>query len=159
MRFLILTIAVFVLTGCNEGERFTKLHNLCEQSVPYHQMGQCLNYSLDESMPNWRADKHAGYVQTYIAWLNAVGERVVKGEVSEADMKFGATQLLNRMRTEAKQVQQADFGNRMAIFLSGLAIMNAGGSAYSPTPQTTTIWSPGNRPISCTESLNTISCF
>jgi hypothetical protein len=158
MKYLYLILAMLVLAGCNEGERFVKLHNICEQSVPYKQMGQCLNYSLDQSMPNWRADKHAGYVQTYIAWLDAAGERVARGEVSEAEMKLGANQLLNRMRVEANQAQQADFGNRMAIFLSGLAIMNSGGYGYSP-PQTTTIWSPGNRPISCTESLNTISCF
>lgn len=158
MRKLPILASVLLLAGCNEAQEFSQLHAMCEQTVPIYQLGQCLQFSLDTKLPNWKNDPHAGYVSTYIAWLDAAGERVVKGEASEADMKQGASQLLQRMRSEATQGNQVDTASRMALFLSGLAIMNSNYS-YTAPPQTVTIWSPGSRPISCTESLGTINCF
>lgn len=158
MKKLFFVVAVFGLTGCNEGQQFRQIHASCEQQYAVADLGRCLESGLDSQLPSWRANKHAGYVTTYIAWLNAVGDRVKAGEVSENDMRYGAATLLQRMRYEASQVSQADTSARMAMFLSGLAIMNSG-YGYQPPPQTTTLWSPGNRPISCTESLGVISCF
>jgi hypothetical protein len=158
----IIAVLSLMVVGCattQSGQQFNQVHQMCEQSVPYPQLGQCLDYSLSQSMPNWKQDKHSGYVAAYIAWLNAAGERVVSGQASESEMRYGAAQLLNRMRYEAKQADQAATSSRMAMFFSGLALMNAGQGYASSAPQTTTLWSPGNRPISCTESLGVISCY
>jgi hypothetical protein len=159
MKTVLLCAFVLFLTGCNEGQKFRQVHASCEQQYAVADLGRCLEVGLDANMPQWRNDRHAGYVNAYIAWLNAAGDRVKSGEVSENDMRFGAATLLQRMRTEAAQADQANTSARMAMFFSGLALMNAG-SGYAPQqPQTATLWSPGNRPISCTESLGVISCY
>jgi transposase-like protein len=159
MKYLVVMLSCFALAGCNEGQKFREVHASCEQQYAIADLGRCLEVGLDTNMPNWRNDRHAGYVNAYIAWLNAAGDRVKSGEVSENDMRYAAATLLQRMRTEASQADQANTSARMAMFLTGLAVMNSGGYGYQPAaPQTTTLWSPGNRPITCTESLNVINC-
>jgi hypothetical protein len=159
MKKIALFVSALLLAGCNEGQQFRQIHSACEQQYMVADLGRCLEAGLDSNVPHWRNDKHAGYVNAYIAWLNAAGDRVKTGEVSENDMRLGAATLLQRMRSEAAQAEQANTSARMAMFFSGLALMNAGSGYAPPTPQTTTLWSPGSRPISCTESLGVISCF
>lgn len=158
MRIAFIFVAL-LLTACDEGKKFNQLHAMCEQSIPFVQMGRCLESSLDQQIPDWRADQHAEYVKTYIAWLDAAGERVTSGDMREYDMRLGASELLNRMRAEARAVRNTDLSTNMALFLSGLAIMNGGYYNQPPPQQTTTIWSPGSRPISCTNTGTVISCF
>lgn len=174
MRMIILLLLTS-LTGCTDqeiraalsgkktaGQTFRQIHSTCEKTIPFAQLGQCLQFGLDNQVPDWRNDIHAGYVATYISWLDAAGARVLKNELSEQDMKFGANELLGRFRTQVQQNRQAATANSLGLFLAGFAILNSGaGNTYTPPPSQTTYSFPGSRPITCTTMAggSYVSCF
>lgn len=119
-------LAVLLLAGCAT-PKMTDFENAC-YGEPFQNFGRCVEGQLNEQYPSWRRDQHADLAQVYVAWLIAAGERVERGEMTEAEAVLGKSQLYMRMKEIAGQraynaalTQQA----AMAQMLTGLALISA----------------------------------
>lgn len=108
-------------------------------------VSNCIRQQLETAYPAWRSNPTADLADVYLAWLEAAGKRVERGEMDEAEARLGAATL--RMRLKEVQTQryaQAAYNQQQAMstMLTGLALINA---ASAPQVQP-------NMPITCTST-------
>ena len=146
--FLVLTLSgcASINQGSKEGQMFKEITKQCDLLGEATTYGLCLETGLNSQMPNWRDDVDAGYVNSYIAWLKAAGERVGKGTMQTTDFWESKIELLNRLQAQAKSNRpQQPNDNNLALFLTGLALLNSANPAPTYAPNT---YIP--QPIRCT---------
>lgn len=151
--------------GCTtidqERSKFYSIINECDSTSVNKNYGKCVESNLDEHIPRWKTDRDSPYIKAYIEWLNAAGDRVAKGEMTEQEARTGARQLMSRLRSQAQSANYSGGGSGFDAFFAGLAIMQMANPVYryAPPPTTTTYTYPGMRPISCTSIGNIVSCI
>jgi hypothetical protein len=147
---LIAAIAVFV-SGCSAqrfqdtfraaGGKVFPVHYSIERfeakcsTEPAASFGVCVRRELEAGYPRWRSDKEADLMDVYVAWLQAAGERITAGTMSDADMRLGAAMLKSQWKdiTSQRAANAAAVNqSRSAAMLTGLALMN---SASPQSPQ------------------------
>jgi hypothetical protein len=94
--------------------------------VPFPTVSGCVRSQFDKNYPRWHSDANADLVNIFLSWTSAEAERVIKGEVSQADAMARAQTLQRRLDQLANARRaRAQINSEIAAqeMLAGLAIM------------------------------------
>lgn len=110
MRNFFYTAVAIVVAGCATTNPAavqaaeTASEYLCI-SRPYPGFTDCVRGQFDLRYPGWRRDANADLVDIFLAWSQAAGERVVSGQLSDAEAHRQAETRHDRLNPIAYQRQ------------------------------------------------------